>query len=462
MDRMLSPVDASPSGLDLRRLGVQRTRRAVLTAGVNVAAKLVVAATLLVTIPMTREYLGAERFGFWMTIGSLTALLVFADFGIGNGLLNAIASASGRDDRVGMRRQIASALVMVSVVGILVAGVLASVVWTFDLDRVFGVHEPAARADVRPSLLAFLLCLFLGLQAGVVQRVLSGLQRGVDNGVLGIVGQTAAVLCLLAAISQSAGLPWLVISVLGVPSVVTIAGGWLWLWAREPDLVPRRGDADVGSMRALATAGALFFVLQLAASLAFASDNLIGSASAGAVAVGDFAIAAKLFGVVSMVVSIVIAPLWPAYGEALSRGDSLWVRRTLIRSVMMSAIVACVASTALWQLFDLVTGMWLGRALPISQAMLAGFAAWTVVSAVGIPVAVFLNGAQVVRAQVVIAVVFALSCLGLKLLLTPTHGLVILPWVTTVLYLTVVLVSYAWLVPRALARRGSGLPSGVS
>jgi len=455
-------VDDSQSVLDAQRLGLQRTRRAVLTAGVNVAAKLVVAATLLVTIPMTREYLGAERFGFWMTIGSLTALLAFADFGLGYGLMNAIAAASGRNDRVRMRRQTASALVMVSVIGTIVAGVLATVVWTLDLDHVFGVQEQAARADVRPSLLAFLLCLFAGLQAGVVQRVLSGLQRGVDNGVLGIVGQLAAVLCLLAAISQSAGLPWLVISVLGVPSVVTIAGGWLWVRLREPDLVPRWGDADIGSMRALATAGALFFVLQLAASLAFASDNLIGSASAGAVAIGQFAVAAKLFGVVSMAVSIAVAPLWPAYGEALSRGDSLWVRRTLVRSVLVSAIAACLASLAMWLLFDLITGMWLGRPLPISQAMLAGFAAWTIVSAVGMPIAVFLNGAQVVGAQVMIAIVFALSCVGSKLLLTPSLGLVILPWVTTVLYLTVVLVSYAWLVPRALASPRSSHPCGAS
>ena len=46
----------------------------------------------------------------------------------------------------------------------------------------------------------------------------------------------------------------------------------------------------------------------------------------------------KLFAIAPVFLSFVLAPLWPAYGEACARGDSAWVRRTLIRSIVLGAI----------------------------------------------------------------------------------------------------------------------------
>ena len=40
----------------------------------------------------------------------------------------------------------------------------------------------------------------------------------------------------------------------------------------------------------------------------------------------------------TIVVPIFLGPLWPAYGEAISRGDLRWVRRTLLRSTLLAGI----------------------------------------------------------------------------------------------------------------------------
>jgi O-antigen/teichoic acid export membrane protein len=49
---------------------------------------------MVISVPLTLTYLGSERYGMWMAISSIVALLAFADFGLGNGLVNAIAVAS--------------------------------------------------------------------------------------------------------------------------------------------------------------------------------------------------------------------------------------------------------------------------------------------------------------------------------------------------------------------------------
>lgn len=69
----------------------ERYRRAALTALASVAARAVTIVTSLLTVRLTIRYLGAERYGLWMTATSVVSLLMFADFGIGNGLMTNIS-----------------------------------------------------------------------------------------------------------------------------------------------------------------------------------------------------------------------------------------------------------------------------------------------------------------------------------------------------------------------------------
>ncbi len=48
-------------------------------------SRLLAAALAIVTVPLTIGYLGSERYGLWITISSVVAMINFADLGIGNG-----------------------------------------------------------------------------------------------------------------------------------------------------------------------------------------------------------------------------------------------------------------------------------------------------------------------------------------------------------------------------------------
>jgi hypothetical protein len=95
----LKPFDtATPEGRSL-----ERYRRGALTTFTSVTARVLTVFTGLIAVRLTVRYLGTERYGLWMTITSVVAMMSFADLGIGNGLLNSISeappaeSATGRD-----------------------------------------------------------------------------------------------------------------------------------------------------------------------------------------------------------------------------------------------------------------------------------------------------------------------------------------------------------------------------
>ena len=76
----------------------ERLRRAALTTLAAGVAKAIGLLASLISVPLTYRYLGPERYGIWMVLISIIAAMSFADLGIGNGLMNAVSEAYGKDD----------------------------------------------------------------------------------------------------------------------------------------------------------------------------------------------------------------------------------------------------------------------------------------------------------------------------------------------------------------------------
>lgn len=64
----------------------------------------------VVSVPLTVRYLGAERYGVWVTTSSFLEFLSFTDFGLAHSLTNALGKAYGEDRRELARSFISSAI----------------------------------------------------------------------------------------------------------------------------------------------------------------------------------------------------------------------------------------------------------------------------------------------------------------------------------------------------------------
>ncbi len=442
----LAPFDPStPEGRSNERF-----RRASLSAATSAAAKGIALVTTAVSVPLTLGYLGTERFGVWMTLSALVALLSFTDLGLGNSLLNSVAHAAGRDDRAMIRANISSGIAMLVAVavgaGVLFAAVYERVPW----DRLFNVGSAAAMSEAGPAAAVLVACFLISMPAGAFQQVRMGLQQGYINSFFIAAGNIGGLALVVWAIHMRLGLPWLVLAMAGAPILAALLNAFV-LMARSPWLRPKVQYVNLAVARSLLRVGLSFLVLQLAVAVAFTSNSIIVAVMIGPAAVADYAVVSKLFMIPTLVVSFALDPLWPAYREALSRGDLHWVRRTFRRSIRLSLSVAGLVSAALVVLGLPLIAAWVGTSVQPAFGLILAVGIWTTLNAVGTALAMFLNGAQDMRFQVVTALMMATLSILLSIALTSRIGVAGVVW-GSVIASSVELLAFAVYLPRLFAR----------
>jgi len=430
--------------------GRERLRRAFLTSMASLLARFGSIAALLVTVPMALSHLGPERFGMWMIISSFAALMAFADFGIGNGVLNLVANASGADDNQEMRAVTASGFVSLAFVGsVLAAGMLVSYAFV-DWAEVFKVSSPLARAEAGPSILVFMLCMAVGLPASLASKVQFGLQSGYATNLWVGIGGIAALITVFLAIRFNASVPIMTLALFGSQQLAAVCNYIFFFYRERRDLAPRPSLASKKHVRAVLSLGTSFFFLQLIGVIAFRVDTVLVAQFFGTAQAGVYAVYERLYSPIVMLVSVAATPLWPAYGEALKRQDFAWIRRILRVSMLVTLVGTGAIALALALASDTVVTLWLGHPLAAPTALIVGFAVWRTLDACGSTSSMFLNGVGAVRIQAVLATLMCVAGFTLKLLYARDLGIAWIIWFTILTYGLLYAVPLMFIIPRLL------------
>ncbi len=427
-----------------------RHRRAIVTGVTSGISRAVRIGVSLITVPLTLHYLGNERFGLWMTISSVLAMAGFADFGIGNGVLNTVSTAFGKDDWDGIRRAISSGFAVLTLIGALILALFLSIYKFVDWGNLFRATTVAARAEAGPAMLVFAVCFALNVPLDVVQRAQLGLQQGFLTNLWQILSSIMILVGILAVIHFHFSLTVLVVAFAGAPVLGTAMNVAYFFGVSRRDLLPRWNLVSRATIEQITRLGGLFFVLQLVVAVSYSADNFIIARILGVADVTVFSIPQRMFSTISLVVAMLMMPLWPAYGEAISRGDMLWVRQTLTRTLLGVFVLTTLVSAALLLFSNRLILWWVGPNIHPSFLLMLGLAVWTVLSNCGSTLAMFLNGAGIVKFQVITASIFGIGCLAVKILLTQQYGIAGVPWATIITYGLLTAFPYVLYVPRLL------------
>jgi len=401
----------------------RRDRGLISNALSGVGTGVVVVVLAAFAVSLTVRALGDVQFGVVATLGTLTGMLTFADLGVGMGLVSRLSIAFGEDAADDMRELVSTAVVTLAGIGLLVTAVGLASIPLVPWPSLLGAPQlPPAEVDA--AVAAFFVCLGLGIPAGIGQRVLMGLQRGLQANVWTAAAAAVTVTAVALAAIMDAPLWAFLAATVGAPVLVGIVeSGWV-LWRQHRHLSPAVRLATRESARSLAHIGVLFLVLTIAVAIAYQTDTLIVSGVLGAGSAAVFAVSLRMFSWISGAVSVSSRQLWPAMAEALTRQDLHWVRSRFLGVLRWSLLVSAAASLGLVILGRPLVRVWVGPSLVPPVSLLVAFAVWTVYGAAMTQCSALLNAAEVVRAQVWMASSMAVANIALSLWLTTKVGLV--------------------------------------
>lgn len=408
-----------------------RSLRAAATGASSVAAKGLAGVVMLVSIPLTLRYLGPERFGLWMTITSLQAILAFADFGLGNSLLSTVAEASGRKDDGLIGRAVLTALAMQAAVAALLLLALLVIYPHIGWSSLLNVRTSTAKAEAGPALAVFVAAFCIRSVVVVIQQAQLGLQQGYIANAWTAAGNLASLAGVILAARFHCGVPILCAVVTGLPVAAGVLNATWWVTFRLPGRRPRLAwTTEKRLMADMAGVGALFFLLQLFAALNVGVDPLIVNRALGPTGVASLSVVQKPFEMLGVLLLLLLQPLWPAYREAVVSGDVAWVRNTFRR-----VLIACLALSCLIALLMITAGpwilhLWLGPGVQVSEPLIEAYAAVLVFSGFQTPLAFLFNGLGKIGFQLAVGIPAVALSMALKVFFAPRLGLASVPWTT--------------------------------
>jgi O-antigen/teichoic acid export membrane protein len=413
---------------------------------------------MVMSIRWAAPYLGPERFGAWAMLVSFPLLFAFLDLGIANAMTNRVAHAMRLGGHVAARSSISSGLLILVGIAIAQGAALFSVATVMPWGTVLKLHDASLEGEIRLGAQVLAAVSSLMLMSNGVGRVLYGLQRAYLVHVANAGGSVCALAALYIAISGQAEMAVLIACQL-LPA--TLMTGALIATLGRSGLIS--AIHAVSALKAewplLIRSGALFFVLQLGATIGWSADAAILAATAGAASVGVFSVTARLFQLVSQPLTVINSPLWAAYADAHAAGDTRFIRLTFKRSIAATLLLSSVGASLCLALGQEAVQIWTSHSIAPPHQLLALLAVWTVLECCGTSLAMLLNGLNIIRQQVFTAVLFIALAIPIKVVLCSLYGASGLVLGSIVSYTAAIVIGYGLLFREEILSAIQGYPS---
>ncbi len=432
---------------------IHRARRVKLAAAYSVVAKFGSLAVTLISIPLAIRTLGAERFGIWITITTFFGMFGVLDGGIGNAVINMVADQRVAKNDQRLREIVSSAYFLLIIVGLIGCMLAFALAYLIDWSWAISLPESISRAEVVTSALIVGTLFFINIPLSLATRIRQGLQESHVNSLFDVFSHClvlgGTIVCWYKAATLNAFL-----LVFASGPVIACASNSILLFVRTDILLaPRLRDVSKRVASGIISNGSLFLGLQLTAALAFQADVLVVSNIVGLRAAAELGLVNRIFLLASTVTGFIITPLWPAFRDASSRGDSEWVRQVFLTTFFYSILASLVISTPILLSYKPLVILWAGDQVVPKFTLVFAVFVWTNMLVVGSITTSLLHGLDAIRLQLVVGLAMTLVNIPISILLTCLIGTSGVVYGSIISYGLCVLLPYWFIIPKKLRHK---------
>lgn len=299
-------------------------------------------------IPIALSYLGAERYGVWVTLTSSVNILSFFDFGIGIGLQNRVSEMMGKDRLDELGRCMRSTLFVLALISVALFALFALVLFYSNLASVFFKGGHFASINLKGVLIIIAGAFMLGLPLGLFPRIAFGLQQGWIASVAATCGTVLGLLAVfIASLLRVDFMAFVAFTV--VPPIAAQIVAYFLLARQKSVWLSLKGEIHLGEGLKTLRQGSHYVLPQITGAILMQGPMLFLGIFSSPLSAATYSILSRIGTPFQQLQQMFLAQIWPAITEAMHRGDTGWLRKTLRRVLRMNLLFGAgsAASVAL-------------------------------------------------------------------------------------------------------------------
>ena len=388
----------------------------------SLAIKVVSIATSLLLVPMTLGYVSAEIYGVWLTISSILHWLTYMDVGFAHGLKNRLNECLARKDFEKGKSLVSTTYAIMFAIFVPLSTILIVVSPWIDWCRILNVDSSNQEVILKTMQVLFVF-IALKMIVNVFVTIVAAYQKTALSSLFAVIGQVCS-LCIIGMMTLfvEPSLLNLAFAYSLMPIVIVFVASIIYFKTSMKEVAPSIKSINTAYIKDLWGLGIKFFIIQLQMIVLYQATNILISHIAGPESVTQYNISYKLLNVVVMVYTIILNPLWPAFTDAYTKEDYVWMRNIYSKMQKLFAVL-CGMVALIVLLSPFLIKLWVGDKVTIPFILTLSIAVYTLIHCWVSLQAIMINGTGKITLQSYIILIGLVLHIPLSLFLGQYIGI---------------------------------------
>lgn len=409
----------------------------------------------LILVPLTMDYLSPEVYGIWLTVSSIMLWLNFFDVGFTLGLKNKLNEAIAVNDYERGKSLVSTTYGMMLFIFIPLGIILELIVPHINWSKFLNVSD-SYNQQLIDVMRILVVCFCLQMIFNTITAILAAFQKTALSNLFPVIGNTLSVIVIFvltktvspSLVNLAQAISYLPVIVLFISSIILFNGS-LKLVAPNYRMFNKDFISNIFSL------GFKFFIIQIQFVVLYQATNVLISNVSSPEEVTAYNIAYKYLAVGTMIFTIILGPLWPAYTDAYTKRDFKWMQniyRKMQKLYMFLAfgviIMVCIS--------PIVYKFWVNSSSIVSWLMTISVGIYVIIHSWDSLQVTLINGIGAVKLQTYVTLIGLFMHIPLSIFLGGYVGGVGVVW-SMIIINTIYSAFFTTQIRKILSNRASGI-----
>ncbi len=409
----------------------------------------------LLLVPITLGYVSSELYGIWLTLSSIIVWLNFFDIGFSLGLRNKLAEAIALEDWNRGKALVSTTYFMMIVIFVPLCLILEFLVPYINWGAFLNV-DPIYNDEIIQTLYVLIACFCLQMIVNVLSAIISAYQKVALSSAFPVIGNFFSLVIIIILTQMCPpSLVSLAFAISAMPIVVLSIASIILFYKKFKPISPSVKSFDKKYIKDLFGLGSKFFLIQIQVVVLYQCTNILISNVAGPNEVTAYNIAYKYLGVALMVFNIILAPLWPAFTDAYTKKDFVWMNN-IYAKMKKVYLVSAVIIILLIILSPFIYHLWIGTKAIIPFVMTITVGLYMILNSWDTLQVMLINGIGAIKLQTYVTLIGLIFHIPISLFLGKYLGAIGV--VSSMIIITVIYLSFFTVqINKILKRKATGI-----